>query len=91
MNIFDCLQLIGGIILSSGYCWQIHQTIKTKMVRDLNFISYLSVFIGVGMMEAYAVNLVIKGSGLMFLVTNTLSLILAGIMVFLILLYRNEK
>lgn len=91
MNIFDVAQLIGGIILSVGYIFQVKQTIKTKSVEDLNFTSYLSVFIGVGLMEIYAINLVLNGSGLMFLITNSMSLTLAGIMVFLILLYRNKK
>lgn len=89
--IFNLLQLIGGIILSIGYIFQVKQTIKTKSVEDLNFTSYLSVFIGVGLMEIYAINLVISGSGLMFLITNSMSLTLAGIMVILILLYRNKK
>jgi MtN3 and saliva related transmembrane protein len=91
LNIFDVAQLIGGIILSVGYIFQVKQTIKTKSVEDLNFTSYLSVFIGVGLMEIYAINLVLNGSGLMFLITNSMSLTLAGIMVFLILLYRNKK
>ena len=89
--IFNLLQLIGGIILSVGYIFQVKQTIKSKSVEDLNFTSYLSVFIGVLFMEIYACNLVISGSGLMFLITNSMSLTLAGIMVFLILKYKNNK
>jgi len=88
--IFNLLQFIGGCILSVGYIFQVKQTIKTKSVEDLNFTSYLSVFIGVGLMEIYAINLVLNGSGLMFLITNSMSLTLAGIMVILILLYRNK-
>lgn len=89
--IYNLLQLIGGIILSVGYVFQVKQTIKSKSVEDLNFTSYLSVFVGVGMMEVYACNLVVNGSGLMFLITNSMSLTLAGIMVFLILKYKNKE
>ncbi len=89
--IFNLLQLIGGIILTIGYIPQITQILKTKSVEDLNLTTFSSIFIGVGLMEIYAINLVLTGSGLMFLITNSMSLILAGIMVFLILLYRNKK
>lgn len=87
---FNILQLIGGIILSIGYCPQIAQIIRTKSVKDLNFKTFMSVFIGVLLMEIYAINLVCQGSGLMFLITNSMSLSLAGIMVILISIYKKE-
>lgn len=87
--IYNLLQFMGGCILSVGYVFQVKQTIETKSVEDLNFTTYLSVFIGITMMEIYAINLVFNGSGLMFLITNTMSLVLAGIMVVLILMYRR--
>ena len=89
--IYNLLQLIGGIILSVGYVFQVKQTWITKSVEDLNFTTYLSVFIGILFMEIYAINLVINGAGLMFLITNSMSLTLAGIMVILILLFKNKK
>ena len=89
--IYNLLQLIGGIILSVGYVFQVKQTWITKSVEDLNFTTYLSVFIGILFMEIYATNLVINGAGLMFLITNSMSLTLAGIMVILILLFKNKK
>lgn len=89
--IYDLLQLIGGFILSSGYIFQVKQTYTTKSVTDLNFTTYLSVFIGIVFMQIYAINLVSNGSGTAFLITNTLSLILSGIMVVLILLYKNNR
>lgn len=91
MNIFDVLQLIGGIILTVGYIPQIHQLIKTKSSRDINLKTYVMTSLGVGMMEAYAVNLVVNGSGLMFLITNTLSLVCAVIVTVLVLIYRKSK
>ena len=86
--IFDLLQLIGGGILSLGYWPQIVQIIKTKSVEDLNFKTFLLVFIGIFFMEIYAINLYANGSGFMFLVTNTMSLILSGMMAGLIFKYK---
>jgi MtN3 and saliva related transmembrane protein len=87
--IFDLLQFIGGIILSFGYIPQIKQIIKTKSVKDLNLKTFVSVFVGVLLMEIYAVNLVINGSGTMFLITNTMALSLAGILCILILKFKK--
>jgi len=89
--LFDILQLIGGIILSFGYIPQIIQMVKTKSVEDLNSKTFLSVFIGTLFMEIYAVNLVINKVGHMFLVTNTMALILSGIVCILIFKYKDKK
>ena len=89
--IFDLLQLIGGIILSFGYIPQIAQIIKTKSVNDLNLKTFLSVFIGILFMEVYAVNLAVNKTGYMFLITNSMALILSGIMCILILKFRNKS
>jgi len=88
--IFNILQLIGGLILSFGYIPQIIQIIKTKSVNDLNLKTFLSVFIGILFMEIYAINLVINKVGYMFLVTNSMALILTGIMCILIIKFRNK-
>ena len=88
--IFNILQLIGGLILSFGYIPQIIQIIKTKSVNDLNLKTFLSVFIGILFMEIYAINLVINKVGYMFLVTNSMSLILTGLMCILIIKFRNK-
>ena len=88
--IFDILQLIGGLILSFGYIPQIIQIIKTKSVNDLNIKTFLFVFIGILFMEIYAINLVINKVGYMFLVTNSMALILTGIMCILIIKFRNK-
>ena len=88
--IFNILQLIGGLILSFAYIPQIIQIIKTKSVNDLNLKTFLSVFIGILFMEIYAINLVINKVGYMFLVTNSMALILTGLMCILIMKFRNK-
>lgn len=73
MNIYDILQLIGGMILSVGAIPQIEQIIRTKSVGDINLTSIITLIIGMILMQIYAVE-----SGLvMFVITNTISLILA--------------
>lgn len=89
--IFNLLQLIGGIILSIGYIPQIAKTVKTKSVEDLSSAYYFNIFIGVGLMEAYALyNVLILGTAKMFLVTNTVAWLLGGTMLFLTLRYRKK-
>jgi uncharacterized protein with PQ loop repeat len=73
MNIYDILQLAGGLILSVGSIPQIEQIIRTKSVNDINLTSIITLIIGMVLMQIYAVH-----SGLtMFIITNTISLLLA--------------
>lgn len=87
--IFNLLQLIGGFILSFGYIPQIIQIVKTKSVNDLNLNTFLMIFIGILFMEVYAINLFVNGAGGMFLVTNTMALVLSGILSVLIIKYSK--
>lgn len=88
--IFDFLQLLGGIIMSFGQIPQIVQIIKTKSAKDLNLKTYSMMFIGISLMETYAINLVINGAGGAFLITNTFSLIASAIMIILIIKYGKK-
>ena len=88
---FSLLQLAGGIIMAFGQIPQIAQILKTKSARDLNLKTYVMMFTGISLMEIYAVNLVVHGSGGAFLITNTLALAAAGIMIILILKYGKKK
>lgn len=88
---FNALQLIGGAILSIGYIPQIIKLIRTKSSDEFEIKTFLSVLLGVSLMEAYAINLVISGAGVMFLVTNTMSLIIAIVMVVLIKKYQHKR
>ncbi len=91
INIYDILQLIGGLVLAVGYVPQLIQIAQTKSVEDLNLNTFLSIFIGIGLMEIYSFNLVKHGSGTAFLITNSLSLFIAGLMCVLILKYKNKN
>lgn len=89
--IFNFLQLAGGFILAFGNIPQILQIIRTKSAVDLNLHTFLMMFVGIAMMQVYAINLVINGAGWAFLVTNTLSMLASGTMVVLILKYGNKR
>jgi len=89
--LFDILQLTGGLILGLGYIPQIMQLIRTKSTTDLNLKTYLSLFIGISLMETYAVHLALQGSGHMFLVTNTLSLLLILVICITIIVIRAKQ
>jgi len=86
---FDSLQLIGGLILAVGYIPQIIQLIRTKSCKDLNLKSYATVFVGVALMEAYAIDLAAYGTGAMFLVTNSMALVINGVLCGLIIKYKK--
>lgn len=89
--IYDILQLAGGVIMSFGQIPQIVQILKTKSAVDLNLKTYIMMFTGISLMESYAINLVLKGSGGAFLITNTASLLASGVMIVLILMYGRAK
>ncbi|KUP21340.1 PQ-loop domain-containing transporter [Paenibacillus sp. DMB5] len=89
--LFALMQLLGGFILSVGWIPQIIQIVRTKSVADLNLKAYLLMLLGIGLMEAYAVNLAVQGSGLAFLITNTLSLAVVSTVVVLILHYQPPR
>ncbi len=91
MNIFDILQLIGGIILAIGYIPQIRQIIHTKSCRDLNLKTYIALAVGMGFMEIYAINLALSGAGTMFLVTNSISLFLVLLIALMIKFLSKRK
>lgn len=73
--------------MSVGQIPQISQIIKTKSAKDLNLKTYIMMFTGILLMEIYAVNLVVHGSGGAFLITNTISLLASAVMITLILKY----
>ena len=85
---YDIIQIVGGIIISVGYLPQIIQILKTRSVQDLNLNTYAMIFLGICLMEIYAINLVLSGSGHAFLITNTLALLLSGAVTLLILYFR---
>jgi len=77
--------------MSFGQIPQILQILRTKSAKDLNLKTYVMMFAGILLMETYAVNLVLHGSGVAYLITNTISLFASSFMITLILKYGMEK
>lgn len=91
-NIFGIFQLIGGIILSVGYIPQIVQIFRTKSSEGLNFKSFGMIFAGILLYEIYAISLVvINASGHMYLITNSISVLLSGLMCSLIKIFAKKE
>lgn len=93
MMIFaSILQLIGGFVMSMGYFPQIRTSLKTKSVTDIDASYYPFIFSGLAMFQFYAITLVVKtGEGMMFLITNSVAVALAGTMLVLSTIYREKK
>lgn len=88
--LFSIMQLMGGVILSLGWIPQIMQILKSKSVSDLSLKSYLLILLGISLMEAYAISLAVTGVGLAFLITNTMSLCVVLVVIFLIVRYKSR-
>ena len=78
--------------MSVGYIPQIRQIIRTKSSEGLNMKTFAMIFAGILLYEIYAVSLVLKnGSGHMYLITNTISMIFSGTMCLLITVFKPRK
>ena len=86
MNIYDLLQLIGGMILSVGAIPQIEQIIRTKSVKDINLTSIITLIVGMVLMQIYAVHYGLT----MFIITNTISLLLSIVKLALKIYYTKR-
>lgn len=91
-NFYGLFQLIGGIIMSVGYIPQIAQILRRKSSEGLNLKSFGMIFAGILLYEIYAIALVVlESSGHMYLITNSVSMVLSGLMCLLIVCYRKKR
>ena len=91
-NFYGSFQLIGGIIMSVGYIPQIAQILRTKSSEGLNLKSFGMIFAGILLYEIYAIALVVlESSGHMYLITNSVSTLLSGLMCLLIIFFRKKR
>lgn len=86
MNGYEVLQLVGGLILSVGTIPQIEQIVRTKSAKDLNLATLISLIVGMGMMEVYAIHEEVT----MFAITNGISLTLAITQLLLKIYYNRD-
>lgn len=88
---FSVIQVIGGIVLVSGYPAQIIKVIKTKSAKDFSIIWLGSVFCGISLMESYAAYCLSRGVAIAFFITNSLILISIGTLFTLVLYYQRSS
>lgn len=85
----ELCQYVGGGLLSIANLPQIYQIIRTKNVDGLNFTTFFTIFLGICLMEVYAIDLFLKGISTSLLITTTISVVLNFLIVFFI--YRYQK
>jgi len=87
--IFDLIQLISGLIICYSYIPQILKIHRTKSVGDVSIAMYILYTVGCLLFQIYVIHLIIVfGTGFTILFTNSLSLLLSIIMVYLIKKYK---
>jgi MtN3 and saliva related transmembrane protein len=89
IEFFDLAQVAGGLIVVTGYVPQIVRIVRAKSAQGLSLGMWGSVFAGLALMEAYALDLARHGEP-MLLLTNSMSLLLSGTLIGLIVWYARE-
>ncbi len=89
MDIFNALQLLGGIVLLLGYPAQVLRLILTRDAESFSLTWLGCTNLGILLMEVYAVS--VRTQAFMFLVTNTLALLAAGLMFALVLWFKVRR
>lgn len=84
-------QLLGGIVLSTGYVHQIVQLLRTKKAEDLNLLFMVQVLAGILCMQVYAIHLWRSAGEIFFLITNSISLGLSSTVISLKIRYRPKS
>src|SRR3712207_3171004 len=90
MNIFDMLQLLGGIILVVSYFPQIHKLLKTKDATGLSAPFFGVLIFGMSLMCINAFHLISLGT-LSYAITQTANILLSTVVLSLILYYNSTK
>ena len=82
--IYEHLQCIGGFIILTGYIKQIRDIYAGASCLGLSLKAYSTVLIGVFLMEFNALNILLKGYGSAFFVTNTITCVIISHLILLI-------
>ena len=82
--IYENLQCIGGFIILIGYIKQIRDIYEGASCLELSLTAYSAVLMGVVLMEFNALNILLKGYGSAFFVTNTITCVTVFYLILLI-------
>lgn len=89
--IYEHLQCIGGFIILTGYIKQIRDIYAGASCLGLSLKAYSTVLIGVFLMEFNALNILLKGYGSAFFVTNTITCVIISYLILLIWARQNAE
>jgi MtN3 and saliva related transmembrane protein len=90
LNHYDILQLISGCLAVGAFIPQIVKTIKTRSVGDISAPMFMMNVSAAILAEFYAWNLWRERGEPAFLITNTMVLLGAATLLFLLLRYRKR-
>ena len=89
--IYENLQCIGGFIILTGYIKQIRDIYAGSICLGLSLKAYSTVLIGVFLMEFNALNILLKGYGSAFFVTNTITCVMMLYLILLICVRQDSE
>lgn len=84
LDMFDLMQVSGGLIGLFGYLPQIARILRRRSAEGLSLGMWSSVFAGVTLTEFYAIDLARHGEPTV-LMTNSIGMVLSGTLILLIL------
>jgi len=90
LNLYDILQITSGFLAVGAFVPQIIKTIKTKSVGDISAPMFMMNVSAAILAEFYAYNLWREQQEPAFLITNTMVLLGAGTLLFLLLRYGKR-
>ena len=89
--LFNALQLIGGVILVSGYPSQMRRLVKTKSAKDFSMTWLGSIALGIALMESYAIYCLTQGVAHAFFLTNTIALLAIIVLLSMVIYYQRRS
>jgi len=89
LDLLSSIQVLGGILLSIGSCFQLVKLFRIEESRDFSLPWVWLAFVGISLMEIYALGIFILLGTWGFLVSNSAALLLQLATLILVLRYKN--
>lgn len=91
MILIEIFQILGCVVMAVGYIPQAIQTIKTRSCDESNIKQYMTMVVGLGMTEGYALSMAMTSSrGNLLFIFNTVFFLLALAMCLLVLYMKKS-
>jgi MtN3 and saliva related transmembrane protein len=83
---FEIVGLIAAVLTTSAFVPQVYKTWKTKSTENLSLTMYIVFFIGIMLWLVYGIHL----QSLSMIIANSITAVLALLLIFFKLKYKNE-